>query len=215
MLDLDSETIWNGDDGTTSVGPATHRYGLELEGRYDFFAWLAADGAITLSRSRFSTDHENGNGLALAPKQTWSGGLSARHALGPGVARAGLRFYGIGDRPASDDGFIVAPGFTEVDLHAGYRTRRWDLALDIENLLDGVYRSAQFDTVSRLRTDPPVGAAVPIGFCGTNGRVANTPGGYAPSPAGTTTVPFHGCEGVDFTPAYPFTARVMATLFLD
>ena len=24
-----------------------------------------------------------------------------------------------------------------------------------------------------------------------------------------------GCEGINFTPAYPFTARLMATLFLD
>jgi hypothetical protein len=64
-----------------------------------------------------------GGGLALAPKQTWSGGVSARHELGPGTARAGLRFYGIGDRPASDDGVIVAPGFTQFDLHLGYRHR--------------------------------------------------------------------------------------------
>jgi hypothetical protein len=132
------------------------------------------------------------------------------------VARAGLRFYGIGDRPASDDGAIVAPGFTQFDLHTGYRTRRWDVALDIENLLNGDFRSAQFDTVSRLRGDPALGTTVPSGFCGSNGRVANTPGGYQPLHGPPpTTVPFYGCEGVDFTPAYPFTARVMATLFLD
>jgi TonB family protein len=214
-LDLDSETVWNGDDGTTAVSDPTRRYGVEVEGRYEIFPWLAADGAVTFTHSQFSTDRENGGGLALAPKQTWSGGLSARHELGPGVARAGLRFYGIGDRPASDDGAIVAPGFTQVDLHMGYRTRRWDVALDIENLFDGDFRSAQFDTVSRLRSDPAVGTTVPVGFCGSNGRVANTPGGYQPSHGLPTTVPFHGCEGVDFTPAYPFTARVMATLFID
>jgi len=49
----------------------------------------------------------------------------------PGVARAGLRFYGIGDRPASDDGVLVAPGFTQFDAHLGYRlvglTLRWTL----------------------------------------------------------------------------------------
>jgi TonB family protein len=205
LLDLDSETTWNGDGGTTNVGPATRRYGVELEGRFEFTPWLAADGAVTFTHSQFSTDRENGGGLALAPKQTWSGGLSARHGLGPGTGRAGLRFYGIGDRPASDDGVIVAPGFTQVDLHVGYRMRRWDLAIDIENLLDGDYRSAQFDTVSRLRTDPAAGAkGLPSNFCGNNGRlVVDATGGFA------------GCEGVNFTPAYPFTARLMATLFLD
>jgi TonB family protein len=208
LLDLDNETTWDGDDGTTSVGPATRRYGVELEGRYEITPWLAADGSVTFTHSQFSTDRENGGGLALAPKQTWSGGLSARHDLGSGVARAGLRFYGIGERPASDDGVIVAPGFTQVDLHVGYRMRRWDVALDIENLLDGDYRSAQFDTVSRLRTDPAIGtplSQVPANLCGSNGRLVVDPG----------TGGFGGCEGVNFTPAYPFTARLMATLYLD
>jgi TonB family protein len=205
-LDLTSETVWNGDNGTTAVSGATRRYGVEADTRLEITPWLAADLDVTFTHSQFSTDRENGAGLALAPKQTWSGGLSARHALGPGVARGGLRFYGIGDRPASDDGVIVAPGFTQVDLHAGYHTRRWDLALDIENLLNGEYRSAQFATVSRLQSEPAIGAPVPAGFsCGANGRLA--PG---PSPGR-----FYGCENVDFTPAYPFTARIMGTLYLD
>jgi hypothetical protein len=102
----------------------------------------------------------------------------------------------------------VAPGFTQVDLHVGYQTRRWDLALDIENLLNGDYRSAQFDTTSRLRTDPSVGTPlgrVPASLCGSNGRMVVDP----------ATGGFGGCEGIDFTPAYPFTARLMATFFLD
>ena len=97
MLDLASETVWNGDDGTTSVSGPTNRYGLELETRFELFSWLAADLDVTFTHSQFSTDGSNGGGLALAPKQTWAGGISARHELGPGVARAGLRFYGCED----------------------------------------------------------------------------------------------------------------------
>jgi outer membrane receptor protein involved in Fe transport len=126
------------------------------------------------------------------------------------VGRAGLRFYGIGDRPASDDGVLVAPGFTQFDAHVGYRHRWFDIALDVENLFNGKYRSAQFDTVSRLPNEPTVGAAVPPGFnCGRAGRLAAAADGSAP---GDT---FYGCEEVDYTPAYPITARVMATIFLD
>ncbi len=210
QLYLDSETVWNGDDGTTTVSGATYRKGVEFESRYEVTPWLAADLDLTFSHSQFSTDRENGGGLALAPKQTWSGGVSARHELGPGVARAGFRFYGIGDRPASDDGVIVAPGFTQFDLHLGYRHRRFDVAFDIENLFNGQFRSAQFDTVSRLRTEPAIGSLVPAGFsCGANSRLAAGPNG---GPAGGR---FYGCEGVDYTPAYPITARVMATVFLD
>jgi TonB family protein len=210
QLDLASETVWNGDDGTTGVSDPTNRRGVELETRYEVTSWLAADLALTFTKSHFTTDLQNGGGLALAPKQTWAGGLSGRHALGPGVLRAGLRFYGIGDRPATDDGALTAPGFTQFDLHVGYRHRWFDVALDLENLLDGDYRSAQFATVSRLRTEPAVGATVPAGFsCGANARLAPAPDG---SPANGR---FYGCEDINYTPAYPLTLRLMATFFLD
>jgi hypothetical protein len=205
-MDLANETVWVGDDGTTGVSDPTTRYGVELETRFELTSWLAADLDVTFTKSQFSTDGANGGGLALAPKQTWSGGLSARHALGPGVARAGLRFYGIGDRPATDDGALVAPGFTQFDLHLGYRHRWFDVGLDIENLFNGNFRAAQFATVSRLRNEPALGSAVPAGFtCGTKGRLAS----------GAVDGRFYGCEDVDYTPAYPFTARITATVFLD
>ena len=206
QLDLASETVWNGDDGTTGVSDPTNRKGIEVETRYEVTPWLAADLQLSFTKSHFTTDRENGGGLALAPKQTWAGGLSARRALGPGVARAGLRFYGIGDRPATDDGALTAPGFTQFDMHVGYRHRWFDVALDIENLLNGDFRAAQFATVSRLPGEPAIGAPVPAGFgCGKNGRLAAGPSGGA----------FNGCEDIDYTPAYPLTVRVLATLYLD
>jgi TonB family protein len=210
QLHLGSETVWNGDDGTTGVSDPTLRRGVELETRYEVTPWLAADLELTFTKSQFSTDMENGGGLALAPKNTWTGGLSGRHPIGGGIVRGGLRFYGIGDRPASDDGVLVAPGFTQFDLHLGYRRRWYDIAFDIENLLDADFRSAQFATTSRLRTEPGIGAPVPAGFsCGSGGRLATAPGG------GPAAGRFYGCEDVDYTPAYPLTVRLMATLFLD
>jgi outer membrane receptor protein involved in Fe transport len=209
-LDLAQETVWVGDEGTTEVGDATRRQGIELETRYEFTSWLAADLDLTFTQSELRRNAGNGNGLALAPKRTWSGGVSARHSLGPGTGRAGIRFYGIGDRPASDDGVIVAPGFTQFDAHVGYRHRWFDIALDVENLLDGRYRSAQFDTVSRLPNEPLVGAPLPAGFsCGRRGRLASAPDGSPGSDA------FYGCEEVNYTPAYPLAARVLTTLYLD
>jgi TonB family protein len=204
MLDLASETVWNGDDGTTAASGATNRKGIEIETRFEITKWLAADLDVTFTESAFTENHGNGNGLALAPKETWSGGLSARHTLGPGVIRGGFRFFGIGDRPASDDGVIVAPGWTQFDLHVGYKHRRFDVALDIENLFDQKFQSAAFDTTSRLRTDPAMGAPIPSGFsCGANARVVSSGGRFG------------GCEGLDFTPAYPFTARLTGTFYLD
>jgi TonB family protein len=210
QLHLASETVWIGDEGTTAVGDPTRRRGIELETRYEIAPWLAADAELTFTRSRFTTAMAGGGGLALAPRQTWAGGLSGRHALGPGVARGALRFYGIGDRPASDDGALVAQGFTQLDLHVGYRHRWFDIAFDIENLLDASFRAAQFATVSRLAGEPAVGAAVPAGFsCGNNARLATAPGG------GPANGLFYGCEDINYTPAYPLTLRLLATLYLD
>ncbi len=209
-LDLENETVWIGDEGTTEVGDATRRQGIEIETRYELTRWLAADLDLSFTKSDLRKNAGNGNGLALAPKQTWSGGISARHEFGPGTARAGLRFYGIGDRPASDDGGLVAPGFTQFDLHVGYRHRWFDIALDIENLFDQTFRSAQFATTSRLPNEPAIGSPVPAGFgCGRVGRLAAGPDG------GDSTGLFYGCEEVDYTPAYPLTARLMATVYLD
>ena len=204
-LALDSEIVWSGDQGTTSPSDATTRHGIEVEGRYEITDWLATDLDLTFTRSQFSKDRENGGGLALAPKRTWSGGLSARHPIAVGDLRAGLRFYGIADRPATDDGALIAPGFTQFDLHAGFRHRRFDIALDIENLLNATFRAAQFSTTSRLATEPTVGATVPTGFsCGNNARLATTSAGG-----------FGGCEDIHFTPAYPLTMRILATMYLD
>ena len=159
---------------------ATRRRGLELETRYELTSWLAADLDVTFTQAAFRANAGNGSALALAPRQTWSGGLSARHALGPGVARAGARFFGIGPRPASDDGELTAPGFTQIDLHLGYRYDRFDLALDVENLLDAQFRAAQFATTSRLQGEAAIGSMVPAGFgCGRSGRLAAAPGGAA------------------------------------
>ena len=204
-MELENETVWSGDEGTTGVSEATLRYGLELETRFELTKWLAADLDVTFTRSQFSTDGANSGGLALAPRQTWAGGLSARHPLGPGVVRGGLRFYGIGDRPASGDGVLLAPGFTQFDLHLGFRHRWFDVALDVENLFNGVFRSAQFATTSRLQGEPAVGASVPSGFsCGARGRLTGSGDGS-----------FQGCDDVNYTPAYPLSLRLTATIYLD
>jgi TonB family protein len=201
-LDLANETVWIGDEGTTEVSEPTSRSGLEFETRFELTSWLAADVDVTFTQSKLSSNTSaNGGGLVLAPKQTWSGGVSARHELGPGIARAGLRFFGISDRPASDDGFLVAKGFTQFDFHLGYRHKWFDVALDIENLFNSNFRSAQFGTVTRLSNEPPIGSEVPSGFsCGANGRLA-----IAEMRSG-----FSGCEDVASTPALPFTMRLTA-----
>src|SRR5262249_45678374 len=53
QLDLDNETVWAGDDGTTQVSGATTRRGIEIETRYEITKWLAADLDLTFTKSAF------------------------------------------------------------------------------------------------------------------------------------------------------------------
>jgi TonB family protein len=204
-LDLQNETVWIGDEGTTEVGAASNRFGVELETRFEILPWLAADLDVTLTKSNSAGASTSSQGLVLAPKQTWAGGLSAKHRWGPGELRGGLRFYGLGDRPASDDGELIAEGFTQFDFHLSYQHRWFKVGLDVENLFNGSYRSDQFATSSRLPSEAAVGSSLQSGFsCGTKGRLV---------PSSDNT--FQGCEEVNFTPAYPLTARLNATLYFD
>jgi TonB family protein len=200
-LDLASETVWLGDEGTTEASDATRRSGVELETRFEITPWLAADLDLTATKSAFVLNRGNGDSVALAPRNTWAGGLSARHPTG---LRGGFRFYGVGDRPATQDEFITAEGFTVVDLHFGYQHRRFDVGLDIENVFNARYKAAQFATTSRLRGEPPTNAPPPPGTCGNGSRLVTSANGN-----------FAGCEDNHFTPGYPFTARIMTTFYLD
>jgi hypothetical protein len=47
-LDVSNEAVWIGDEGTTEVGEATRREGIEIETRYELMCWLAADLDLTL-----------------------------------------------------------------------------------------------------------------------------------------------------------------------
>src|SRR5687767_10161089 len=94
-LDLDSEMVWVGDEGTTEPRPATRRLGVEVEARYRFNRWLRADVDVTWTRARFLEETGGGTFVPLAPMFTWSGGLSAQHPSGWfGTARV----EGISDR---------------------------------------------------------------------------------------------------------------------
>jgi TonB family protein len=198
-LDLDSETVWVGDEGTTESSGATRRLGVEVEGRAELLPWLFADADLTWSDAKFRENAGNGNAVALAPRFTASAGVSALH---PSGLRGGLRGLYIAKRPATEDGFLQAEATTLVDLFAAWRWRSWELSLTIENLIDRRYKSAQFATVTRLQNEPPITAPPPPNACPPGTRAATGEGGN-----------FQGCEDVSFSPGNPFNVRLMASRY--
>ncbi|HSN83792.1 MAG TPA: TonB-dependent receptor [Polyangiales bacterium] len=192
-LDLDSEVVWVGDEGTTEPSGETRRLGLEAQFRLEIVPWLLADLDVTWVRAEFVNNPGNANAIALAPELLVSGGLTARDARTGLSGRLGV-FY-IADRPATEDRFLTAEGFVRVDASFGWENRRFGVQAQVLNLLNTKWRQAQFATTGRLP--------------GEDGP-ADCPSGTRPvtDPDGT----FVGCEDLHFTPGWPIHFQVMATV---
>ncbi len=150
-LHLQSEQVFNSDEGTTSPSDPTRRYGLDLEARWHLLPWLWADADLSLAKATFTEDRGNGSAVALAPTRTATLGLNALHPDGY-RGRLGLRH--VADRPATQDESLTAQGYTLVDLYLGFRRRFWEIGVVIENLFDRRWREAQFANQSQLRLAP-------------------------------------------------------------
>jgi hypothetical protein len=145
-LHLDSELVWNGDEGGTAASGPTRRYGVDLEAEYSPLPWLRLDGNLSLAHAAFVHNAGNGSALALAPRIMGQGGVTLLH----GPAYVSLRARGIADRPGNDSGTLTAQGYLIFDLIAGRTFGKLDLNLTLNNLLDSDWREAQFADTSAI-----------------------------------------------------------------
>jgi outer membrane receptor protein involved in Fe transport len=177
---LQSEIVFQGDAGVFAPSSATERYGLDLELRHRLLPWLYADVDLSLAHAEFAADRGNGGAVALAPRVTYTGGLTARHPRG---WKAALRVRGIGDRPIVDPrdepafralGQPVpqAQGYAILDASAGYEHERFEVLVSVENLLDTSWREAQFAnrSCSRAENGDPTSACFINPSTGTRPR---------------------------------------------
>ena len=150
VLDLASELVFVGDEGTTEPRGPSHREGIEFATRVQILEWLTFSGDMTASRAEFDT----GAAVALAPRLTARADLTAR--LPWGLASSfGMRY--LGDRYADEDRHQTARGYLLFDFTARYRYKWLEAFLSIENLTNTEYREAQFFFTSRLAGEPATG----------------------------------------------------------
>jgi outer membrane receptor protein involved in Fe transport len=145
-LHLSSEQVWSGDNGGTEASDPTRRYGLDADIAWDPTPWLSIDANVAVARSTFVASAGNNGALALAPRLMGGAGVSV-HSGESGVS---LRARGIDQRPANDDGSLMADGYLLMDLVATHQIGRTKLSLTINNLLDAAWREAQFAESSRV-----------------------------------------------------------------
>ena len=154
LLDLDSELVWDGDTGTTTPSGPTRRYGVEVGGRWRLGNWLFADADATFTHAQYRVDAGNGDSVALAPTRTLTAGVGVTRKLGEWTPFGSVRVKSIADRPATQDGSLVAKGYTLLNAQAGVRWRDLELGLDVLNVLGTTWYEAQFATTSRLAWEP-------------------------------------------------------------
>ncbi|WP_161599479.1 TonB-dependent receptor [Hymenobacter nivis] len=147
-LRLQDELVYSGDEGTTeSVGP-TQRYGLDVSARYQLSARFFLDGDFNYSHGRILDAAEGNNRIPLAPTFTSIGGLTMRQ---PNGLSASLRYRHIDSRAAIEDNSIRARGYFLLDAVAAYTRPRYQVGVQVQNLLNVQWNEAQFATDSQLR----------------------------------------------------------------
>jgi outer membrane receptor protein involved in Fe transport len=169
LLDLTQELTVDGDTDSTSPSGPTRRFGGELSGRYQLGGGLFADATFTVANARYTDAADINAGqsyVPLAPTRTFSAGVGAREPVGPVTIVAGAFVRSMADRPATQDGTLIATGFTLFNAELGLRWKFLELGADVLNIGNTSWREGQFAVNSRL---PGEGANPPVGMSFTPG----------------------------------------------
>jgi hypothetical protein len=155
LLDLNSELVWDGDEGDNSPSGPSRRYGVEFANFYNVNKWLTLDADFAWSHTRF-TDHEpDGNYVPEALVGTIDGGI-ALHDVGPFFANLRARYFG--PRPLTQDGTINSKSTTLLYTEAGWHIdKTWTLTVSIFNLLNAHDSDIDYYYTSRLPGEPLAG----------------------------------------------------------
>ncbi len=152
-LDLKSELVFVGDEGTTEVRGASRRQGFEVAARGKVWGPLYVNGSFTWTHAEF----RNGDAIPLAPEYTaygaailqWPEGLTTQ-----------LQATYLGVRPLIEDRSIKSPSWITFDLSQRYRIPvklphgRMEAFLFVQNLFNTKWEQAIFAFDSRLRNEP-------------------------------------------------------------
>jgi hypothetical protein len=154
FLDLGSELVFIGDEGTTEARGRTHREGLEAGVNVRLLEWLTLTGDMTYTTKAEFVD--TGFAIPLAPRWTARADLTARLPWGLSTS---FEMRHVGDRWADEFRHQTARGYTLFNWTGRYRYRNLEAFLSVENLADTDWREAQFFFESRLPGEPAAGVA--------------------------------------------------------
>lgn len=151
MLYLEQEFVYVGDAAIVEAGGRTLRKGIDLSARYTITDYLFLDADVNYTLAENLGVAEDEQNIPLAAKWTSVGGLTMQLQNG---LNAALRYRYMGDRPANEDGSVIAEGYWIHDVVVNYTFKNFTFGLDIQNVFNVEWNEAQFETESRLYNEP-------------------------------------------------------------
>ena len=152
-IDLQSELVFVGDEGTTQSRGPTRRRGIEAAVRGQVWGPVYVNGSVTWSHAEFS----NGDAIPLAPELTAYGSVLLNW---PEDLRSQIQATYLGVRPLIEDRSVTSPSWVTIDVTERYvlpiklSHGRLEAFLFIQNILDTKWEQATFYFESRLRNEP-------------------------------------------------------------
>jgi hypothetical protein len=151
-IDLQSELVFVGDEGTTKIRGPSRRQGFEVAARGQVWGPLYVNGSFTWTHAEF----RNGDAIPLAPEYTAYGAAIMRWPEG---LTSQLQATYLGVRPLIEDRSIKSPSWIVFDLSERYQLPiqlphgRMEAFLFVQNLFNTDWEQAIFAFESRLRTE--------------------------------------------------------------
>jgi outer membrane receptor protein involved in Fe transport len=153
-LELDSELLFVGDAGNTEASRGSEREGIEVTSYYRLTDEWTVDLEYAYTDSKFTDYAPEGDHILGAIDQVVQMGLSAELE---GGWFGSLRMRYFGERPLLEDGSVKSDDSTVLNLRAGYSAKRWEVKLDVLNVLDSNDHDIDYFYASRLPDEPADG----------------------------------------------------------
>ena len=150
---LNSEFVYDQDQGEDQAGPPSKRDGVEFSAQYRPFHWLELNTDLSFSHARFDTSNlaaygDAGPYIPLAPDFVGAFGVLVDN-LGPWYG--GLQVRILGSYPLVSDNTERDAGYSETNVNVGYKINsRLKVQAEVFNLFDVKANAAAFYYVTDI-----------------------------------------------------------------
>lgn len=158
-LDMDSELVFSGDEGTTEPSRPSRRLGIEWSNDFSPWPWMNVDFDYAFSKARYTDADPVGDRIPEAIEGTGSLGISVKNGT---ALSANLRARYFGPRPLLETNSVRSHASTLIQVRFGWQVNAHvGLSLEAMNLLNAKVNDIEYYYATRLKNE--VGSTPPEG----------------------------------------------------